>query len=321
MEQRKKTTYLGYKGDYCHSQSLIDRFGGYPVIRDKEALDNPSCVCSSPTIFIGQLSQEMSQDDYAIYHIYYCSSCLSFEVYRHLQEIEQNEWANTEVDWGVSSNDDWGTSKDDWGTSNDDWGTANDDWNSSSTSNLIELLNERDNKLNEEKEITCTQISNEDKVPLDMGPNGYFRSWYIEYGDEPEIKLTQKEKNLASKFSKMIQSGDHFEEYEKEEGTKIYKKFKKSMRNAPQHCVRFGGDPLFWKQDIDDLEMTPCNICDSDVIYQFQLMPTLLSLLETNEDESVHLGFGTVTIFSCESVSCSKRKSVKCVCFVEEEIT
>uniref|UniRef100_A0ABM5EUY6 Programmed cell death protein 2-like n=1 Tax=Pogona vitticeps TaxID=103695 RepID=A0ABM5EUY6_9SAUR len=94
--------------------------------------------------------------------------------------------------------------------------------------------------------------------------------------------------------------------YEKSEAEKIdlvFHKFMKRISVCPEQILRYswGGQPLFITSPPTDITtaVPPCNQCRSRRIFEFQLMPALVSMLQT-EDRDVSVEFGTALVFTCE---------------------
>ncbi|NXP13254.1 PDD2L protein, partial [Thinocorus orbignyianus] len=98
--------------------------------------------------------------------------------------------------------------------------------------------------------------------------------------------------------------GGH-EKYEKSEAKSrdhIFHKFMKRISVCPEQILRYswGGQPLFITCPPADMEkgVPPCGHCGSSRIFEFQLMPALVSLLQSDSDLSVE--FGTAVVYTCE---------------------
>ncbi|NXG75665.1 PDD2L protein, partial [Baryphthengus martii] len=98
--------------------------------------------------------------------------------------------------------------------------------------------------------------------------------------------------------------GDN-EKYEKSEvkgRDHTFHKFMKRISVCPEQILRYsrGGQPLFIMcppANIDK-EIPACSNCGSNRIFEFQLMPALVSMLQSDSDLSVE--FGTAIVYTCE---------------------
>jgi pre-rRNA-processing protein TSR4 len=76
----------------------------------------------------------------------------------------------------------------------------------------------------------------------------------------------------------------------------------KATRYVPKQVLRYslGGTPL-WYSDLNRpvLSVPPCEGCNSERVYEFQVMPQVLNVVESLAD------FGSVYVFSCPQ-SCSE---------------
>lgn len=128
---------------------------------------------------------------------------------------------------------------------------------------------------------------------------------------------------------------------------KQFKKFTERVECAPSQCVRygFGGQPLFYSSlqpQQQQLITSPCKHCNGPRVFEFQLMPNILSILPTTEYASkdqnnninakvknidtktvleswnVGMEFGTILVFVCQK-DCHPGK-LEDVSYVEEAI-
>ncbi|KAF2988309.1 hypothetical protein EK904_008462, partial [Melospiza melodia maxima] len=98
---------------------------------------------------------------------------------------------------------------------------------------------------------------------------------------------------------------DGNEKYEKSEVKNwdhTFHKFMKRISLCPEQILRYswGGQPLFITCPPANLEqgIPACSACGSSRVFEFQLMPTLVSMLQSDSDLSVE--FGTVIVYTCE---------------------
>jgi pre-rRNA-processing protein TSR4 len=113
------------------------------------------------------------------------------------------------------------------------------------------------------------------------------------------------------------QKGGGVEKYEKavaKHGDMTFQKFKKTLSLCPNQLLRYrwNGEPLLItdKQRIPQRGEVTCKSCDAPAVFELQLMPPLVYVLQNNArldkavaDEDGILEFGTVLVFSC-SKSC-----------------
>ncbi|XP_054497051.2 programmed cell death protein 2-like [Agelaius phoeniceus] len=109
------------------------------------------------------------------------------------------------------------------------------------------------------------------------------------------------EQMMAESFS----GEDGNEKYEKSEVKNwdhTFHKFMKRISVCPEQILRYswGGQPLFITSPPANLEqgIPACSTCGSSRVFEFQLMPTLVSMLQSDSDLSVE--FGTVIVYTCE---------------------
>ncbi|KAJ3292706.1 hypothetical protein HK104_005094 [Borealophlyctis nickersoniae] len=82
--------------------------------------------------------------------------------------------------------------------------------------------------------------------------------------------------------------GEAYEKVRPKYYNKAFKRFQRVVECEPEQCVRyaFNGTPLFYNTDHHASELTkngppPCPRCNSPRVFEFQLMPNVLSILPT----------------------------------------
>ncbi|NXO29890.1 PDD2L protein, partial [Cisticola juncidis] len=111
--------------------------------------------------------------------------------------------------------------------------------------------------------------------------------------------------DLEQMMSESFAGEDGNEKYEKSEvkgWDHTFHKFMKRISMCPEQILRYswGGQPLFITSPAASLEQAipACSNCGSSRVFEFQLMPTLVSVLQSDSDLSVE--FGTVLVYTCE---------------------
>ncbi|XP_072529744.1 programmed cell death protein 2-like [Salminus brasiliensis] len=97
------------------------------------------------------------------------------------------------------------------------------------------------------------------------------------------------------------------EKYEKTEakhGDAVFSNFMKRISLCPEQVLRYSwsGLPLFISEPPSNIHqmVPPCAHCGSPRVFEFQLMPTLVSLLRSTDLSSeLILEFGTVLVYTC----------------------
>jgi len=86
-------------------------------------------------------------------------------------------------------------------------------------------------------------------------------------------------------------------------GYKAFSTFKKKIAAAPEQILRYsrGGDPV-WISDAVVPSIPPCESCNSPRIFEFQIMPQMLTHLNV-DDVGKSIDWGVVCIYTC-SKSC-----------------
>ncbi|XP_068058573.1 programmed cell death protein 2-like [Anomalospiza imberbis] len=111
--------------------------------------------------------------------------------------------------------------------------------------------------------------------------------------------------DLEQMMSESYGGEDGNEKYEKSEVKNwdhTFHKFMKRISVCPEQILRYswGGQPLFITCPPANLDQAipACSTCGSSRVFEFQLMPTLVSMLQSDSDLSVE--FGTVIVYTCE---------------------
>ncbi|XP_056307897.1 programmed cell death protein 2-like [Danio aesculapii] len=154
-----------------------------------------------------------------------------------------------------------------------------------------------------------------DNVPV-------FKPFYISVMEETDLDGFQDmdhENELLREYEERervnveeIQScerGEVLEEYEKgtaKHGDDVFTGFMKKISLCPEQVLRYSwnGSPLFiMKPPCNASQMVPsCSHCGSQRVFEFQLMPALVSLLGSADTNSeISLEFGTVLSYTCRN--------------------
>ncbi|NWX98345.1 PDD2L protein, partial [Nothoprocta ornata] len=111
--------------------------------------------------------------------------------------------------------------------------------------------------------------------------------------------------DLEQLMSESFAGGGDNEKYEKSEVKSrdhTFHKFMKRISVCPEQIIRYswGGEPLFITSPPADInkDIPACSNCGSNRVFEFQLMPALVSMLQSDTDLSVE--FGTAIVYTCE---------------------
>ncbi|NWV01610.1 PDD2L protein, partial [Upupa epops] len=127
-----------------------------------------------------------------------------------------------------------------------------------------------------------------------------------EHADELLREYQQREGvDLDHLMSESFAGEGDNEKYEKSEvkgRDHTFHKFMKRISVCQEQIVRYsrGGQPLFITCPPANIDkgIPACSSCGSNRIFEFQLMPALVSMLQSDSDLSVE--FGTVLVYTCE---------------------
>ncbi|NXG51957.1 PDD2L protein, partial [Psilopogon haemacephalus] len=96
--------------------------------------------------------------------------------------------------------------------------------------------------------------------------------------------------------------GEKYEKSEVKGRDQTFHKFMKRVSVCPEQILRYsrGGQPLFITCPPANIDkgIPACSNCGGSRVFEFQLMPALVSMLQSDSDLSVE--FGTVLVYTCE---------------------
>ncbi|NXX33432.1 PDD2L protein, partial [Nicator chloris] len=162
--------------------------------------------------------------------------------------------------------------------------------------------------------------ASEEMVMAQAGSAPVFQPFYISVVDEEDymgfldtdhadklLKEYQQREcvDLEQMVSESFAGEGGNEKYEKSEVKSwdhTFHKFMKRISMCPEQILRYswGGQPLFITCPPANLDqdIPACSNCGSSRVFELQLMPTLVSMLQSDSDLSVE--FGTVIVYTCE---------------------
>lgn len=98
------------------------------------------------------------------------------------------------------------------------------------------------------------------------------------------------------------------EKYEKtraRHGDAVFLRFMKKISLCPQQILRYcrGGCPLFISEPPCNVAqmVSACDACGASRTFELQLMPALVSLLQTRGGSGGQVEFGTVLVYTCRN--------------------
>ncbi|XP_027595975.2 programmed cell death protein 2-like isoform X2 [Pipra filicauda] len=162
--------------------------------------------------------------------------------------------------------------------------------------------------------------ASEEMVMETPGPAPVFQPFYINVVDEEDcsgfldtdhadelLKEYQQREglDLEQMMSESFAGEGGNEKYEKSEVKSwdhTFHKFMKRISLCPEQILRYswGGQPLFITCPPANMSqgVPACSSCGSSRVFELQLMPALVSLLQSDSGLSVE--FGTVIVYTCE---------------------
>ncbi|XP_056596090.1 programmed cell death protein 2-like [Triplophysa dalaica] len=222
-------------------------------------------------------------------------------------------------------------SRTDWCDEADDWGVE-DEENTHTCSDPVQTLIDSISvgmDVSSKLQGLCIDggVDHQNALPHTDVPT--FKSFYLSVMEETDLygfRDTGHENELLRQYEERegvtvgetgsCESGEAPEEYETakaKHGDEVFTHFMKKISLCPEQVLRYNwsGTPLFITDPPTNIkEMVPCcGHCGGLRIFEFQLMPALVSLLCSRDKSSESaLEFGTVLVYTCKN-SCWKSGS------------
>ncbi|XP_026057632.1 programmed cell death protein 2-like, partial [Carassius auratus] len=218
-------------------------------------------------------------------------------------------------------------SRTDWCDEADDWGMDDAQQVEESAIQMPDDSTGEGNDVSSRLQDLC--IDGDHQSGLQPTDVPVFQAFYISVMEETDLdgfRDTDHEDELLREYEERegvkvreIQScerGEAREEYEKataKHGDEVFSSFMKKISLCPEQVLRYSwaGSPLLIAEPRPSVSQTVpvCAHCGSPRVFEFQLMPALVSLLgSADTDSDVCLEFGTVLVFTCRN-SCWKSGS------------
>jgi len=301
---------LGFKGDIINDEECMDKIAGLPVALIGGEVTIPRCSsCDRDMVLIVSFLAPLEYINIheRILYLFGCnnSQCndkqwelLRSQIVRQPEPKEskkEDKVVVTSTQNKIPENDD------DWGA-DDNWGSGADSWvsQSASATDIEALLEARDKTL----QTTDTKAAQPKKQQKNQSKKSNKRTgYYIEW--EPEGKenyITQKEQKIIAEQQRDYDNSDwQGEEYEVS-NDKSWDKFTKVLNKNPAQILRYGVNPVWYQNhsQMEAIDIPSCLYCNSSRTFEFQVMPTIIEILESI---SISVDFGTIVCFTC-SRSC-----------------
>ncbi|XP_078256832.1 programmed cell death protein 2-like [Rhinoraja longicauda] len=161
------------------------------------------------------------------------------------------------------------------------------------------------------------------RAPLPLSPGPGFVPFYMSVLEEGQLggsaplalahehsllhDYEQREGVAAGQSAPWAGAGGAGERYERSEvrhGDAAFAKFLKRISSCPEQVLRYSwsGRPLLLSPlpACADVAAPVCDSCGGPMVFEFQLMPALVSLLRSVDTTEANVEFGTVLVFTCE---------------------
>ncbi|XP_044517392.1 programmed cell death protein 2-like [Gracilinanus agilis] len=328
----------------------VNKIGGLPDSMPTVPAPQPGCGrCGAAMAHVVQIYCPLEGSPFhRLMHVFACihSACVgqpcSWKVFRSQFLQRQEDCAqDTKLIQKEENNfavKDWCEGAEDWGDNNESdlepWINVAEDTECMSQFQKLTL----DEVLSDSRPFSYTISAREGRI-LPSSSVPMFQPYYVNVVDEEDYTNfvdTDHAQKLLREYGQregvevellMAQSFilDSREKYEKaviKNNDKMFYKFMKRISACREQILRYSwnGKPLFITCPSDATPIPSCSNCGSSRVFEFQLMPTLVSLLKiTHLDISVE--FGTILIYTCEK-SCwpaNHQSPMEEFCVIQED--
>ncbi|XP_045652153.1 programmed cell death protein 2-like [Ursus americanus] len=359
MAAFRKLVLLGLRDTAVHGRPTgpgawtASKLGGLPDALPAVAAPRPVCErCRQPLALVVQVYCPLEGSPFhRLLHVFACplpacgsGGTRSWKVFRsQCLQIREREAQDAQKQENGLAAEDWCEGADDWGSGSEEVPPPQltlDFGNDSSNARDIDCTAQlQDLHLQDTVLGAAPPVSPGEEMALpSVVPQ--FLPYYIGVVDEEDYRdfvsldhahsllreYQQKEGLDMEQLLSRSLSSDGDEKYEKtiiKSGDKIFYKFMKRIAACQEQILRYSwsGEPLFLTCPTSEVtELPACSHCGVRRIFEFQLMPALVSMLRsTNLGLSVE--FGTILIYTCEK-SCwpqNHQTPMEELCIIQED--
>lgn len=359
MAAVRKPVLLGLRDAAVHGRPTgpsawtASKLGGVPDALPAVAAPRPVCeLCRQPLALVVQVYCPLEGSPFhRLLHVFACSrpecgsgGARSWKVFRsQCLQMRERETQNAQKQENGLTAEDWCQGADDWGSDSEE---------ASPPQPISDFGNDSSNARDRDWTSQLQDLRLQDTVPgvAPPAPPGegpvlppavpQFLPYYICVVDEDDYtdfvsldhaqsllrEYQQREGVDMEHLLSQSLSSDGDEKYEKtiiKSGDKMFYKFMKRIAACQEQILRYSwsGEPLFLTCPTSEVtELPACSHCGARRIFEFQLMPALVSMLRSaNLDLSVE--FGTILIYTCEK-SCwpqNDQAPMEEFCIIQED--
>ncbi|XP_069406438.1 programmed cell death protein 2-like [Ovis canadensis] len=338
MAAVRKPVLLGLRDAAVHGRPTgpsawtASKLGGVPDALPAVAAPRPVCeLCRQPLALVVQVYCPLEGSPFhRLLHVFACprpecgsGGARSWKVFRsQCLQMREKETQNAQKQENGLTAEDWCQGADDWGSDSEE---------ASPPQPISDFGNDSSNARDRDWTSQLQDLRLQDTVPgvAPPAPPGegpalppavpQFLPYYICVVDEDDYtdfvsldhaqsllrEYQQREGVDMEHLLSQSLSSDGDEKYEKtiiKSGDKMFYKFMKRIAACQEQILRYSwsGEPLFLTCPTSEVtELPACSHCGARRIFEFQLMPALVSMLRSaNLDLSVE--FGTILIYTCE---------------------
>ncbi|XP_075045052.1 programmed cell death protein 2-like [Mixophyes fleayi] len=338
QEQR---VLLGFKdailGDTGSSWDT-SKIGGLPDSPPYFTILFPSCpLCSAVLCHVVQVYCPLEGSQYhRVIHVFACGkkSCWGKPESWVALRSQSLVGYKSKITQTLSQQDK--TSAADWCEDADNWGSDDDE--PYTTPSVTLITSDPSVPLQTDWRSQLQSLSLTDTSEPVQSCHPVFQSYYMAVAEEEDCECDtdldharrllreyeQREETLMEDLESFEGKGEG-EKYEKSDlqnRNSVFYKFLKKISPCQQQILRYSwnGTPLYMSPPDVASQPLPCTRCGGKRVFEFQLMPALVSMLHGTEADLM-LEFGTVLIFTCERSCWEARDNepVREFCIVQED--
>ncbi|XP_013872272.1 programmed cell death protein 2-like [Austrofundulus limnaeus] len=343
MASRVRDTLIGLMDGMTNSHQttfLTNKVGGDPDWPPLIAPQSPRCgVCGAPSAHVVQVYCPLEASPYhRTLHLFACSRSDCSGRSEAWSALRSQSLEPADTSGRPAPHQEAPPPATDWCSSADDWGTVDDGWEE-----VVEQKVQVQEQTALQTEVSQMDVSRGlQHLSLDESKDiNIYRPFFISVVEESDLcededlghaqELLREYERREGVAVGGLQGASRTEEekYEKtraRHGDAVFSRFMKTISVCPQQILRYhrGGKSLFVSEPPSNMgQLVPaCVSCGGPRTFELQLMPALVSLLQTKEGSSeTELEFGTVLVYTCTNScwSSGSDSAVEEFCFVQAD--
>jgi len=145
----------------------------------------------------------------------------------------------------------------------------------------------------------------EEKLEKDENITDHEMKLINEYKARESINAVQSSGGSSKKSNKSVSPDDQYEKSVPSHGDESFHKFLTVIGYNPGQILRYGrksqSGPLLLRPLSESVSNLKCQYCGSQLSFEFQILPSLVSQMSVKGLEGVPVEFGTVLVYTCQA--------------------